>query len=95
MFDSSFLPGDSMNSNVHFCFDVLLHPRFFRFVINAADTCNYATNETRAFCAMDNHVESSVLRAIKTKTGRVVYKIKCCDCWLLTLVKPGETSAHD
>ena len=30
----------------------------------------YATNETRAFCAMDDHVEGSVLRSIKTKTGR-------------------------
>ena len=65
MFDSSFLPVDSMNSNVHFCFDVLLRRRFFHFVINAADTCNYATNERRAFCVMDNHVKSSVLRAIK------------------------------
>ena len=31
----------------------------------------YATNETRAFCAMDDHVERSVLRSIKTKTVRI------------------------
>ena len=31
----------------------------------------YATNETRAFCAMDNHVKRSVLRSIKTKTVRI------------------------
>ena len=43
----------------------------FCFVINAADTCKYATNETRAFSAIDDHVESSVLRAIKTKTVRI------------------------
>ena len=48
---------DSTNSNVHFRFDVLLHPRLFSFVINAADTCKYALNETRAFCAMNEHVE--------------------------------------
>ena len=71
MFNSSFLPMDSMNSNVHFRFDVLLHPRLFCFVINAADTCNYATNETCAFCAIDDHVERSVLRTIKTKTVRI------------------------
>ena len=28
----------------------------------------YATNETRTFCAMDDHVERSVLTSIKTKT---------------------------
>ena len=43
----------------------------FCFVINATDTCKYATNETRAFSAIDDHVESSVLRAIKTKTVRI------------------------
>ena len=31
----------------------------------------YATNETHAFCAMDDHVERSVLRSIKTKTVRI------------------------
>ena len=31
----------------------------------------YATNETRAFCAMDDLVERSVFRSIKTKTGRI------------------------
>ena len=31
----------------------------------------YATNGTRAFCAMDDHVERSVLRSIKTKTVRI------------------------
>ena len=30
-----------------------------------------STNETRAFSAMDDHVESSVLRTIKTKTVRI------------------------
>ena len=28
----------------------------------------YATNETRTFCAMDDHVERSVLTSIKAKT---------------------------
>ena len=53
---------DSTNFNVHFRFDVLLHPRLFCLVINAADTCKYATNETRAFCAMDNqsHLTNSL-----------------------------------
>ena len=32
---------------------------------------NYATNETRAFSAVDDHVESSVLRTIKTKTVQI------------------------
>ena len=71
MFNLSFLPMDSRKSNVHFRFDVLLHPRLFCFATNAADTCKYATNETRAFSAMDDHVESSVLRTIKTKTVRI------------------------
>ena len=71
MFNSSFLPMDSTNSNVHFRFDVLLHPRLFSFVINAADTCKYATKESRALCAMNDHVERSVLRSIKTKTVRI------------------------
>ena len=31
----------------------------------------YATNETRSFCAMDDHVERSVLTSIKTKTVRI------------------------
>ena len=31
----------------------------------------YATNETRTFCAMDDHVERSVLTSIKTKTVRI------------------------
>ena len=31
----------------------------------------YATNETHAFCAMDDHVERSVLRSIKTKTVQI------------------------
>ena len=31
----------------------------------------YATNETRAFCTMDDHVERSVLRSIKTKAVRI------------------------
>ena len=31
----------------------------------------YATNGTRAFCAMDDHVERSVLWSIKTKTVRI------------------------
>ena len=31
----------------------------------------YASNETRTFCAMDDHVERSVLRSIKTKTVRI------------------------
>ena len=70
MFNSSFLPMGSSNSNVHYRFDVLLHPRLFYFVINAAHTCNYATNETRAF-AMVGHVEHSVLRSIKAKTVRI------------------------
>ena len=68
MFNSSFLPVDSTKSNVHFRFDVLRHPRLFCFVTNAADTCKYATNETHAFSAMDDHAETSVLRTIKTKT---------------------------
>ena len=71
MFNSSFLPMDSTNSTVHFRFDVLLHPRLFSFVINAADTCKYALNETDAFCALNDHVERSVLRPIKTKTVRI------------------------
>ena len=29
------------------------------------------SNETGAFCAMDDHVERSVLRSIKTKTVRI------------------------
>ena len=70
MFNSSFLTMDSSNSNVHYRFDVLLHPRLFCFVMNAAHTCKYATNETRAF-AMVDHVERSVLRSIKTKTVRI------------------------
>ena len=28
------------------CFNVLLNPRLFCYVINAADTCNYATDKT-------------------------------------------------
>ena len=52
-------------------FNDLLHPRLFCFVINAADTCKYATSKTPAFCAMDNHVERSVLRSIKTRTVRI------------------------
>ena len=71
MFNSSFLPMDSTKSNVHFRFDVLLHSRLFCFVTNTADTCKYAMNETRAFSAMDNHVKSSVLRTIKTKTVQI------------------------
>ena len=31
----------------------------------------YATNETRTFCAMDDHVERSVLTSIKTKTVQI------------------------
>ena len=62
---------DSTNSNARFRFDVLLRPRLFSFVINAADTCKYALNETRAFCAMNDHVERSVLRPIKTKIVRI------------------------
>ena len=31
----------------------------------------YATNETRTFCAMDDHLECSVLTSIKTKTVRI------------------------
>ena len=31
----------------------------------------YATNEARTFCAMDDHVERSVLTSIKTKTVRI------------------------
>ena len=31
----------------------------------------YATNKTRTFCAMDDHVERSVLMSIKTKTVRI------------------------
>ena len=62
---------DSTDWNVHFCFYVLLHPRLFCFVINPADTWKYATNESRAFCAMDNHVERPVLRPVKTKTVRI------------------------
>ena len=50
---------DSTNSNVLFRFDVLVHPRLFCFV----------TNETHAFFAMDDHVESSVLRSIKKKNS--------------------------
>ena len=64
MFNWSFLPMDSTNWNVLFRFDVLLHPRLFCFVINTADKCEY----TRTFCAMDDHVEHSVLTSIKTKT---------------------------
>ena len=30
-----------------------------------------ASNETHAFCAIDDHVERSVLRSIKTKTVRI------------------------
>ena len=41
MFNWSFLPMDSTNSNVLFRFDVLLHPRLFCFVINTTDTCKY------------------------------------------------------
>ena len=43
MFNSSFLPMDSTKSNAHFRFDVLLHPRLFCFVTNAADTCKYTS----------------------------------------------------
>ena len=70
MFNSSFLPMDSLNLNVHYRFDVLLYPRLFCFLINAAHTCKYATNKTRAF-AMVDHVEHSVLRSIKTKTVQI------------------------
>ena len=31
----------------------------------------YATNETRTFCAKDEHVERSVLSSIKTKTVQI------------------------
>ena len=31
----------------------------------------YATNETRAFCTMDDLVKRSVFRLIKTETGRI------------------------
>ena len=31
----------------------------------------YATNETRTFRAVDDHVECSVLTSIKTKTARI------------------------
>ena len=30
-----------------------------------------ASNETNAFCAIDDHVERSVLRSMKTKTVRI------------------------
>ena len=64
IFNSSLPPMDSTNSNVHFRFDV---------VINGADTWKLATNETRASCAMDDHVERSVLsvKHVKTKTVRI------------------------
>ena len=66
---------DSANSNFLFRFDVSLRSRLLCFVRNTAETCKYislyATNETRAFCAMDDHVERSVLRSIKTKTVRI------------------------
>ena len=42
-----------------FRFDVLLHPRLFCLVINTADTCKYATNDTNTSCTMDDHVEQS------------------------------------
>ena len=32
----------------------------------------YATNETRTFCAVDDHVERLVLTSIKTKTVRIM-----------------------
>ena len=70
MFNWSFLPMDSMNLNVLFRFDVLLHLRLFCFVINTADMQIYATNKTHTFCAMDDHVKRSVLTSIKTKTVR-------------------------
>ena len=63
MYNSSFLLMDSTNSNVNFHFDVSLHPRLFCFVINATDTCKYATNETRTSSPMDDHVKHSVLRS--------------------------------
>ena len=59
---------DSKNSNVHFRFDV---------VINGADTWKYATNETSASYAMDDHVERSCsskvksVKLAKTKTVRI------------------------
>ena len=59
MFNWSFHPMDSTNSNVLYRFDVLLHPRLMQI---------YATNEARTFCAMDDHVERSVLTSIKAKT---------------------------
>ena len=59
---------DSRNLNVLFRFDVLLHLRLCCFVINTADMQIYATNKTRTFCAMDDHVERSVLMSIKTLT---------------------------
>ena len=31
----------------------------------------YAANEARIFCAVDDHVERSVLMSIKTKTVRI------------------------
>ena len=62
---------DSTNSNVHFHFDVLLNPRLLCFEINSIDTRKDATNETHAFCAMDDHVERSVLRSIKTKVVQI------------------------
>ena len=39
----------------------------------------YAMNETRTFCAMDDHVERSVLTSIKTKT-----------VWIKSLFFPGK-----
>ena len=62
---------DATNSNVLFHFDVLLHPRLFCFVTNTADTCKYATNKTHAVSAMDDHVKSSVLTTIETKTVQI------------------------
>ena len=67
MFNLSFLPMDSTNSNVHFHFDVLLNPRLLCFEINSIDTRKDATNETHAFCAMDDHVEIMSCRSCQSK----------------------------
>ena len=58
------------NRHLQVDFDVLLDPRLFFFVsIRATDI--YATNETRASCATNDHVECSVLRSVETKSVRI------------------------
>ena len=47
----------------------------------------YATNETRTFGAMEDHVERSVLTSIKAKTVCVVFQLHVSHCAFNKFIK--------